>query len=540
MTRRILALIMLTFDSWSSLKADEAHAAVGASLPRQALARLETGDRSNGFSVATCIFSSSGTRLAVHTSGGVFSLWDLFRDKPILIEQSNFSRDSFARATLGYSCDEKSFWTLFPDDTIRSCDENTGRETVVLLPIRYQPDRIHFFSNGKLYSIHSRSIDDVDTFAIYSTSRKIALWTVKTKAENSWSTRVTVSPNSQAFSSNGKFFAAATFANKVYIWDLETSKAHGEPLKNGNSPQALAFSPDSRALLLGGGDTDHSGRHAGSLQLFDVQTGRELFKCAEQNTEVESVAFAVDGSTFAAASGDFTTRVWETCTGQELFSFVDHKKDNRASYITYSPDSRMLASCMSADASVLLWSLAPPDWSEASAQREAATQLPAWWDDLAGSDAPKAYRAVWSLSAVPERAVPFLRERLRPFPAMPADQMRQWLADLDAPAYPVRERASAGLAACGLQAAALLRQAQAATPAPSAEAAERIAALLQKTEQWAVTDAAMLRALRAVWVLERIGTPAARDVLQTLAAGAPALRPTQAARSALDRLAARK
>ena len=47
----------------------------------------------------------------------------------------------------------------------------------------------------------------------------------------------------------------------------------------------------------------------------------------------------------------------------------------------------------------------------------------------------------------------------------------------------------------------------------------------------------LLRPLRAVEVLERVGTPEARDVLAGLAKGLPGARLTREARASLDRLA---
>jgi hypothetical protein len=47
-----------------------------------------------------------------------------------------------------------------------------------------------------------------------------------------------------------------------------------------------------------------------------------------------------------------------------------------------------------------------------------------------------------------------------------------------------------------------------------------------------------LRLVRAVEVLERMGTPEARGLLRALAEGAPGTLPTREAQAALDRLSA--
>jgi hypothetical protein len=106
------------------------------------------------------------------------------------------------------------------------------------------------------------------------------------------------------------------------------------------------------------------------------------------------------------------------------------------------------------------------------------------------------------------------------------------IADLDNDDFARREAASKQLAAFGAQAEPALRKALADTQ--SAEVRSRIQALLKALDQWVVTNPDALRSLRAIWVLERIGTPEARAVLGDLAKGAPEARQTQEAQAALD------
>ena len=51
-----------------------------------------------------------------------------------------------------------------------------------------------------------------------------------------------------------------------------------------------------------------------------------------------------------------------------------------------------------------------------------------------------------------------------------------------------------------------------------------------------VPDPETIRTLRAIIVLERIGTPEARSVLETLGRGAPGSRETEESKASLQRL----
>jgi hypothetical protein len=115
------------------------------------------------------------------------------------------------------------------------------------------------------------------------------------------------------------------------------------------------------------------------------------------------------------------------------------------------------------------------------------------------------------------------------------DQLRSVLADLDSTSFPRREAASRQLTSLADRAGPALHAALKTDL--SAEQRRRIEEALATLT--AVPPANALRDLRAVEVLERIGTPEAGLVLEKLARGAPEARLTREAKATLERLARR-
>jgi hypothetical protein len=139
--------------------------------------------------------------------------------------------------------------------------------------------------------------------------------------------------------------------------------------------------------------------------------------------------------------------------------------------------------------------------------------------------------------AAGEQAVPWLRERLRPVPAVPARRIAELVAELDNPRFKVRDKAARELEQLEDMAKVALQGALAAGPAsgkPSEEFRRRVETLLKKLEE-PLTSVERLRAVRAVEVLEQIATLAAQQELRRLARGAPAARLTREAAAALRR-----
>jgi RNA polymerase sigma factor (sigma-70 family) len=285
---------------------------------------------------------------------------------------------------------------------------------------------------------------------------------------------------------------------------------------------ALDCSPDDQTVATAGGYT---------VRLWDVN-GKSLHELRGHSERVEAIAFSPDGKTLASGGYDGKVYLWETATGQVRQQFRRHRGWVQSVY--FSPTGRLLVSAgafHNADRKVeeetYLWDVTAGQPKEPPIS---ATELADLWLDLASEDAARAYQAVCALAAAPRQSVALLRERMHP---TDASQMIRWIAELDSDEFRVREQAQKSLEKQGVMAEFALREALQETS--SAEARRRIGELLEKLQNVPLSPKC-LQELRAVEVLEHIGTPAAREVLASLTQGATQARLTHEAKAALKRL----
>jgi WD40 repeat protein len=348
-----------------------------------------------------------------------------------------------------------------------------------------------------------------------------------------------------AFTPKGDGLAIAG-DQETTLWDLKT----GKPIRTFEGHQgnitAICLSPNGQIIASCEGDwvvrpTFHPLKD-NTIRLWELATGRPLLTIKGHADNVRSVVFCPDGRSFLSAGEDKTVRLWETCSGKELFrwNFDESHHDaevrvspdvdewnpaNMVTQLAISPDGKKVAALVF-PGSVTLFPIDPPQPNKPRPTVDAKA-FERLWSDLAGQDAEQAYRAVRSLSEAGEDVPARIGRRLKP-----ADSLARWIADLDNDDFGRREAASKQLTAFGAQAEPALRKALNETQ--SAEVRSRVRPLLKAVGEWVVTDPDTLRSLRAIWVLERIGTPEARAVLEDLAKGAPEARQTQEAKAALD------
>jgi WD40 repeat protein len=312
--------------------------------------------------------------------------------------------------------------------------------------------------------------------------------------------------------------------------------------------QALlrAFTPDRRCLALDVGD--------GTVTVYELASGQPRRSYGTKRPAPAPVGnvqpggfppggipggMIVQPSVGVAMSPDFkllalhdtgsTVHLWDVVTGKELTAFKGHTAAVTA--IAFAPGGKTLASA-SADTTALVWDVTRVKRPALPVKALTADGLEKRWQVLAESDGGKSWAAMGDLIAAPEAAVAFLKDRVKPAAPLDVKRVEQLLAELDATQFKVRVRAADELLKLGNLLLPVIDKALAASP--SLEAKKRLEGLRGKLTGMPL-QGERLRAFRAVEVLELIGTPEARRVLQALANGAPGALVTTSAQSALKR-----
>jgi RNA polymerase sigma factor (sigma-70 family) len=320
------------------------------------------------------------------------------------------------------------------------------------------------------------------------------------------------------FSPDGKLIAVIEM-----LYDVVADR----PSRNlpGIAPQSFSSDGKIIAYTYGSGVT--------SIQLMDVASGAKLLSISAVDGELCSFT---PNSQYLLTAGKTGLRLWELATGKEVLHWPASSIGPSALLypgaifrLAMAPDGRSAVTGLR-DTNLLVWDLAPATRQKINLS---AADLDRLWSELAGDDAPSAYRAIGMLIADPQRAVPFLRECLQPVKE-DAPRIRQLIVELDSDRFAVRDAAYKELEKMDDAARCVLRQALPKTA--SLELRRRIESLL--SVPWIVRSPEKLRQVRAITALEQIGDAAAERVLERLASGAAEARQTREAKAALQRLRA--
>jgi hypothetical protein len=363
---------------------------------------------------------------------------------------------------------------------------------------------------------------ELGILAAIGQGRGMHLWQVSTARELAW---VSESAGRKAVARFSRYGEVAVWADgNILLFDLRDGEVKRRIRDCSNSFSELSYSSDGRLL---------AAVESHAVSVYDVASAQlvEYIRLPVTCAGLRCGAFGARGRLLVAGSSDGRLFEWDLRT-RKLVS--ERRADcGEIVSIACSPSGKTLV-CGNADTTALVWELDEtrlglggfPGAGELS-----EAQLSSLWNDLRTREAHLAYQSTWSLIACPRRSVPYLATQLRPVSRLDQERVGRCIRDLGADSFRTREEAFQALQALGDGALPALRRRL--EEKPSLEERRRILALLREGKNFSPEE---LRSLRAIHVLEQIGTPEAEAILDKLASGAHESRLTQEAALSGSRL----
>jgi WD40 repeat protein len=534
----------------------------------------------------------SPDRLTVAGSDNTFvlRLWDAATGKPLLA----FPGHAAAPGHLAFSPDGKAL-TSWADDGVFRWDVANGRPTC---PTPRLGSVVRERTGNSRWAVcfDWLALADRGKVSLYDCrlGTSVGEWSVDTKDKDLVDL---------AFSPRGDRLALAASDGKVWVWQIPAGRLTQvlDTAEKGGPAEWVLFHPDGRTLATGSGTGDRApgctapcvllweiatGKHlgqvaaspescgdvvllseewqcsfspdgqtlfacnSGSLFVWDLAERRDVtYRYAPEEDEGVTlywrVAVSPDGRLLARVSGHSILDVCEAASGKRLVRLTDrcpsisYLATGGGAVAAFSPDSRTLATGCQEDGSILLWNL--PELfriAHEDAISDKSVDGSRLWEALAADDIAEVYRAIGLLAADEKTALAVMAKHLRPIAPPAPKRLATLLHDLDSDVFRTREHATRELEQMGQAAHPFLERVRKGPASLEVRRrAERVLAELPPG------SAERLREVRAVQVLEYLGTPAAQALLGRLATGMAEARLTQDAKMSLERLrhrAARK
>jgi hypothetical protein len=296
------------------------------------------------------------------------------------------------------------------------------------------------------------------------------------------------------------------------------------------APHVIAFAPDDRAILTTESHFDEG--QTTWVSLLESLSGEERTRFVLPSDVVVHWrgyyvrAFSKNGNLMAVATNRGTA-VFDIRRAKEVAWLDGDQGPVRG--LAFGAEETIFTA--GSDGTVLIWDLRDHLRKARKLTEISPDAAKRLWAELASPDTAKAYQALAELVNAPDQAVKLLGEQLKPAVKAPVDRIEKVIALLEDKDFKTRENATRELRQMGNQAKTALQASLSSRR--SVEFNRRVDELLADVKQYNPNE---LREFRAVEILEVIGTPAAKSILESIAKGAPGIKLTDEALAALERL----
>ena len=261
--------------------------------------------------------SPDGKELAVATNDGIW----IYNAKTGA-EIAMLSVHKHAVSAITYSPDGKMIASAGNDKTVRLWNPKTGENIATLNGHDALVTGVVFSPDGK--KLFSGSADS--TVRLWSTETRQAIWAANTPQV--LEQKLNQDPELRRIFELAPLPTRSPAEKLAFQWVL-----------------AVAYSPDGKTLA-------SSGSSDGTIQLWEVKSGRHISTLKGHTDMVVTLAFSPDGKTLVSGSKDKTLRIWNTNTGGMLRKLAGHSKG--INIVAFSKDGKMIASG-GEDTTVRLW-----------------------------------------------------------------------------------------------------------------------------------------------------------------------------------------
>jgi WD40 repeat protein len=270
--------------------------------------------QTNGFT-----FSPQGTRVLTWGEDHEARLWEAASGQPIgspLVHQGSVAKAQF-------SPDGKTILTATANGSARLWDVASGQP--IGIPMQHPPPvhEAQFSPDGK-------------TILTYSHESVAQLWDGETGVPVGSPLKHRGRVHALVFRPDGKAVLAASEGQTARLWDVATGQPLGRPIEHQAAVSSMALDPDGKVV---------TGSEDDTAQIWDSATGRPIGRRMQHSGAVTHVAFSPDGTTVLTGSfsGKDYIRRWDAATGEPR-AFPLQQPNTGITRMAVSPDGKAIAS----------------------------------------------------------------------------------------------------------------------------------------------------------------------------------------------------